>query len=222
MKPEEILHGLAKHGAVLTNKHFVYTSGLHGPAYVNMRAAAHDSELLHDIASDLADVVDEYEADVIIGPETLGRTLAGLTGTYFTSEVCAIWCDIVEEDGVKRASFSPKLDFGRFITPGVKVAIVDDLLTTGSSVKLTADLVASLGGEVVVAAVVVRRTPDVTAEDCGAQVLTVLAEVDGFATFSEQDCRASGPCSERVPMVLRPGHGHEWILIPENSKYPVA
>ena len=221
MAPDAILERLAKHGAVLTDQHFVYTSGLHGNAYINMRAAAHDAELLDDIANELSQVINWYESvDVILGPETLGRTLASLTGAYFTDEVCAIWCDIVDKDGVKKASFNPKLDFGRLIKPGSRVAIVDDLLTTGSSIRLAADLVTSLGGVVVVAAAVVRRSPEVTAEDCGAEELHVLAEVEGFATFSGSACQTIGPCSQQVPMVLRPGHGHDWIT--RHPDYPVA
>ncbi len=220
MREDAILAKLAEHGAVLTNQHFVYTSGLHGSAYINMRAAAHDAMLMDDIACGMAVGVGKHNADVILGPESLGRTLSPIIGSYVFTNPPAIWCEIVGELDSRHAEFSPKFNFGRFITPGTRVVIVDDLLTTGSSIKLVADFVRSLGGIPVAAVVAARRTPDVTAYDCGTEELEVLAEVDGFVTYTPEQCREVGPCSRQVPMVLRPGHGHEWIKL--NAGYPAA
>lgn len=213
-----ILEYLAQEGAVLTGSHFVFTSGNHGTAYINMRAVAHDAQWIDQtIAGHLSIAVNEYRPDVILGPETLGRNLAQSVGAW--KGLPAIWCDIGEIDGIKQASFSPKLDFGRLVQ-GMRVAIVDDLLTTGSSIKLVSQLVTDAGGEVVVAAVVVRRSPDVTAESCNVPALEVLAEVSGFEVFTPAQCAEYGPCSMEVPVVLRPGHGHAWIK--DHPGYPVA
>ena len=209
MSKGQILEYLARHQAVLTNSHFVYTSGMHGTSYINMREVAHNADWMGQTGQRLAHRLHAYRADVVIGPETLGRTLATLTALWSPKPI-AIWCDIGDDEaGEKRASFSSKLKFDRLVA-GQRVAIVDDLLTTGSSIKVTAELVTEVGGEVVAGAAVVRRTPDVTAEMCGVPALEVLADVEGFATFSEGECQIFGPCSERVPMVLRPGHGWKW------------
>jgi len=103
---------------------------------------------------------------------------------------------------------------------GKRIAVVDDLLTTGSSVKAVSELIKSLGGEVVVVAVVVRRSPEVTAEDCGADALEVLANVHGFEVFTPEDCAERGPCSQQVPVVLRPGYGWQWSAT--HPDYPTA
>lgn len=42
----------------------------------------------------------------------------------------------------------------------------------------------------------------------------------GFEVFTPEDCANHGPCSQQVPVVLRPGHGHKWIL--NHPSYPVA
>jgi orotate phosphoribosyltransferase len=217
-----ILEHLVNEGAVLTNRHFIYTSGKHGTAYINMREVAHQSDWLSDIGRQLANVLASYKPELVIGPETLGRTLSDHTGSWLDSGK-AIWCSMEEdpETHIKFASFSPKLGFERLV-PGERIAIVDDLLTTGTSLLLVSDLVTAHGGIVVGGAVVVRRTPDVTAADCGVPELKVLAEVEGFEVFDEDECKRVGPCSRRVPVVLRPGHGHEWIKKPENVDYPVA
>lgn len=215
---DEILRHLAVNEAVLTGSHFIYTGGGHGPAYVNMRAVGHDASWLKWVGEELSGVLQDYDYDIIVGPETLGRTLAQFAAA------CAgkpgAWCEINDVGGgFKQASFPSKLDFERLVR-GKRVAIVDDLLTSGSSISLVVDLITRAGGEVVVAAVVVRRTPDVMAEKCGVPALEVLAEVSGFAVLTQEECEAHGPCSRRVPVVLRPGHGWKWIE--KHPDYPTA
>jgi orotate phosphoribosyltransferase len=218
LSEKRILDHLEQEGAVLTGRHFIYTSGLHGTAYINMRAIAHQALWLASVGGDMAQVIGYDEVDLVLGPETLGRTLAQFTAAGIKGH-CGIWCDMVEKDGIKLASFSPKLGFDRLVA-GKRVAIVDDLLTTGSSIKLAADLVVECGGTPVMAVAVVRRTPDVTADDCGVFGLHVLADIPGFTTFSPEECADHGPCSQKVPVVLRPGHGWKWIE--DHPDYPTA
>jgi orotate phosphoribosyltransferase len=218
MEAQRILDFLGSEGAVLTNSHFIYTSGLHGTAYINMRSVAHHSWWLSAAGRQMGKLIRDEGADLVLGPETLGRTLAGYAALEIRGQR-GIWCDIVEDETGKNAKFSPKLGFDRLI-PGQRVAIVDDLLTTGSSIKLAAELVKSHDGVPVVGVAVVRRTPDVSADDCGVAVLHVLADVPGFRTFTEAECQEHGPCSRRAPVVLRPGHGHEWVK--DHPDYPTA
>lgn len=213
-----ILDHLEREGAVLTGGHFIYTSGLHGTAYINMRAIAHQADWLAMVGSKMAARIAPYNVDLVLGPETLGRTLAqfaarGLAGGQ------GIWCDITENGGHKLANFSPKLRFDRLVLDK-RVAITDDLLTTGNSIRLVSDLVIVSGGMPVVAVAVVRRTPDVTAKDCDVSALEVLVDLPGFNAFTPDECATHGPCSKRVPVVLRPGHGHEWIK--DHPGYPTA
>ena len=218
MESSEILDYLATNGAVLTNSHFIYTNGGHGTAYINMRQVAHHAAWIGLVAQALGHRLHSYQPDVFVGPETLGRSLAEKAATWVAPEA-GVWCDIDDVDGVKTASFKEKLDFGRIIS-GKRVVIVDDLLTTGSSIEAVSRLVAEAGGEVVAAGVVVRRSPDVTAANCGAPALEVLAEVDGFALFTPEECLERGPCSQQVPVQLRPGHGWRWAEL--NPDYPTV
>lgn len=219
MKASEIIKRLEASDCVLTDSHFVYASWNHGTAYVNMRGVAHDTKFFVDVGAELASVIDEkYEPDIIIGPETLGRTLAFVTVLGLPVNIPAIWCSMIEGEGSEaKAQFLPKLGFDTMVQ-GKKVVIVDDLLTTGGSIKAVANLVAEFGGEVVAAAVVVRRSPDVGAFECGVPALEVLAEVEGFVTYSEEECAQVGPCSRRVPVVARLGRGMPWLR--NNPGYP--
>ena len=214
-----ILDFLRHENAVLTGAHFIYTNGGHGTAYINMRAVAHHIWWLADIGTEMGLRLDDYSVDLVVGPETLGRTLVGFAALA-TKGQQGIWCTMVGEGEDKFAEFSPKFPQFAELIPNKRVGIVDDLLTTGSSMRAVADLVDQYGGNPVVGVGAVRRTPDVAAEDCGVDELEVLADVPGFAVYTEEQCADFGPCSKRVPVVLRHGHGHEWIK--HHPDYPVV
>lgn len=209
MEASEILDYLAANEAVLTGNHFVYTSDNHGPAYINMRQIAHDAGCLSRVGKEIAAQLAPLQPQIILGPETLGRTLADHTAPALDG-CMAIWCEIVEvSPSVKCVVFNPKLNFQRLL-PGKRVAIVDDLLTTGGSISLTAIAARDLGADVVGAACAVRRTPDVGPKACSVPELKVLAEVEGFEMLTPSECEERGPCSRLEPIVRRPGHGWKW------------
>lgn len=218
MEENEVLNGLSSHQAVLTGKHFVYTSGAHGSAYINMREAAHDARFMRAIGQEMAHQLEDLNPEIILGPETLGRTLAGYVAAKLG--IPAIWCDMVElnpDTHEKLAVFSDKLNFSRLL-PGKRVAIVDDLLTTGSSLMAASRAAMAEGADVIGAACAVRRTPDVGAHECGVPELKVLAEIQGFGVLTLGECASIGPCSRNEPIVLRPGHG--WKYQQKHPDYP--
>jgi orotate phosphoribosyltransferase len=205
---------LAKHDAVLTGKHFVYTMGQHGPDYVNLRVLAPFAAVLYEIASEMVHSLPP-DLDAIVGPETLGRSLTEHAGSIL--EIPSLWCDYLGEGPAREAVWPPKLGFKDILEPGMRVAMFDDLLNGGSSLKLLAGLIRESGAEVVSANVVVNRSPEVTAESLGVTTLNSLLEIGGFVKYHAIQCKL---CAQRVPMVLRPGHGHEWIK--SHPDYPVA
>lgn len=203
---------LERRGAVLTGRHLVYTSGLHGTAYIDMRRVASDARLMGEIGATLGDLGKSYQPDLVVGPLTLGMPLA-----YFAAQhlgIPVVW--------IENGQLPPKMTSFADLIPGSRIMIVDDLLTSGYSLREVAELLGSIGGQVVVAAVAVRRSPNVTAADCGAPALEVITDVSGFETFDPEQCKIIGPCSRLVPMTLRPGHGREWLARPGNGLYPVA
>lgn len=212
-----ILRKLADLGAVQTGGHYIYTSGKHGTAYINMRMAAHDWRFMRRVGKELGRQVATNKPDVIIGPETLGRTLADYAVAKCDSAESVVWCKFEGVGETKKAVWPSNLGHFADVVRGKRVAIVDDLLTTGSSIRQVIELIEACGGEVVVVAVAARRSRNVTAEVCDAPVLVVLAEVKGFMVYDADNCPL---CHDQAPVVLRPGHGHEWIK--DHPGYPVA
>ncbi len=215
----DIMERLRKAGAVHEKGHFALSLGGHSTAYINCREVGHETRLMREAGGRLGQKARgaELGIDFVLGPETLGRTLADHVAADM--DVDAIWCDMGKlEDGTKVARFNEKLDFGRLLE-GKSVYIVDDLLTTGGSVKAVIKLAESCGAAVVAVGVMVRRSPEVTAATIDVPLLYVIEDVDGFVEYRDQaDCEAHGPCRDQVPMQLRPGHGHEWIN--SNPDYP--
>jgi orotate phosphoribosyltransferase len=215
-----ILEGLDAVGAVYTNDHLVLTSGRHSPVYVNMRAIAPEVTLVDDIGVELAKIIagdlrslgiDQY---ALVGPETLGRTLAAAVALY-TADGIAFWCDITGEGEEKTAALPTKMQFETRLTPGTKAVVVDDLLTSGSSVKPVISMLRNMGVGVLGVAVVVRRNPNVTADTLEVPHLWTLEEVDGGETYPADACPM---CAAGQPLRLRPGHG--WKFAEEHPDHP--
>jgi orotate phosphoribosyltransferase len=208
-----IRHSLDAYGCISENKHFVYTSGKHGNSYVNLRTIAHDSIFLDAIGKTMADAIPpDLEKDnfIFLGLETLGRTLAGYAAIYKSTG--AIWCKPTSDTAV----FPSGLHFEDLVI-GKQVVLIDDLLTTGGSLIKARELVESCGGNVPLAIVVVRRSPEIVSKTIGVPSLVALTEIAGFTTYEADDCPL---CKAEVPITLHPGHGHEWIK--GHPYYPVA
>ena len=218
-----IREDLEKTEAVLLDRHFVYTGADHGTGYANLRLIAHNADLMSGIAAGLVMPFSGEAYDGLIGPETLGRTLVTYAPPYIRgasrrSMQHAIWCDISSgEEGQKVASFSEKMNFDRLIA-GKRWLILEDLLTSGSTILATAALVRQHEGYVVGAAVAARRNQSIDENKLGIPRLFVLEDLEGFDQFTPEECAAIGPCSRQQPIVRRPGHG--WRYEEEHPDYP--
>ena len=93
------------------------------------------------------------------------------------------------------------------IVKGKKVLVVEDLTTTGGSVKQVVDCVREAGGQVVSVCVMVNRDPkNVNAESVGAPF--AAADVLEAQAFDEADCPF---CKEARPINTNIGHGKKYL-----------
>jgi orotate phosphoribosyltransferase len=144
---------LESSGAVL-HGHFLLTSGRHSDVYFEKFRVLEQPHVLNALCSEIAlhfgqqapgdksqersDIRDpRSEIDLVAGPTTGGIIIAfevarqmGLPALYVESE-----------DGKK------KLRRGAQIPPGARVLIVDDVLTTGTSVFEVIEVIKAAGGE---------------------------------------------------------------------------
>jgi orotate phosphoribosyltransferase len=150
MTEEEVLGEFRAAGALLEG-HFVLSSGLHSPRYLQcarvlmdpMRASrlasALAAQLPRELRAQLDIVVSPAMGGVIIGHE-MGRAL-GLEAIF-----------------VERPTGTFELRRGFRLEPGQKALLVEDVVTTGLSSREAIAAVAEAGGEVIAAASLVDRS----------------------------------------------------------------
>lgn len=135
----------------LLEGHFILSSGLHSPRYLQCArvlmdpsrasrlASALARSLPLEIKSQIALVVSPAMGGIIIGHE-MGRSL-GLPAIF-----------------LERPTGTFELRRGFRIEPGQKVLLVEDVVTTGLSSREAIKAVAQAGGEVIAAAALVDRS----------------------------------------------------------------
>lgn len=166
MNTDQVLEIFRSAGAVLEG-HFILTSGLRSPVFLQKARVFMHADKTESLCKALAAKIRaslEGPIDYVVGP-----AIGGLIPAYETSRhlgVPAIWVE--REQGVFRLR--------RFeIEPGARVVIVEDIVTTGLSIRETIDCLRAIGGEVVAAACIVDRSAGKT--DVGVPLIA-LAEYE--------------------------------------------
>ncbi len=158
---------LKKLGAVLTDDHFVYTSGKHGEVYINKDALYPHPVETSEIGRFFAEKYKDMDVDVVAAPALGGIILSTWTAYHLTQmkgkEILGVYAEKMPD---KSMGFTRGYDK---LIKGKNVLVIEDLANTGGSVKKVVDLVKATGGTVVACCVMVNRSPDtVTSETMGA------------------------------------------------------
>lgn len=150
MTEEEVLAEFRAAGALLEG-HFILSSGLHSPRYLQCArvlmdptrasrlAGALAAALPRELRARIGSVVSPAMGGVIIGHE-MGRALG------------------VEAVFVERPQGAFELRRGFRLEPGEQVLLVEDVVTTGLSSREAILAIAEAGGEVIAAAALVDRS----------------------------------------------------------------
>ncbi|TIL93307.1 MAG: orotate phosphoribosyltransferase [Mesorhizobium sp.] len=166
MNTDEVLGVFREAGAVLEG-HFILTSGLRSPVFLQKARVFMHADKTERLCKALAQKIRSAVSgriDYVVGP-----AIGGLIPAYETSRhlgAPAIWVE--REAGEFRLR--------RFeIARGSRVVIVEDIVTTGLSIRETIDCLRALGAEVVAAACIIDRSAGKT--DVGVPLIA-LAEYE--------------------------------------------
>jgi orotate phosphoribosyltransferase len=146
---DEVLEIFKKAGAIKEG-HFLLASGLHSPVYWEKFRILQHPHLTGKLCRLIAQHFKGQKIDVVAGPTTGGIILA-----FETARQLGVRSIFAEKEGEERVF---RRDFE--IAPGEHILIVDDILTTGSSLRETISAVAKLGGIVVGIGVLVDRSEE--------------------------------------------------------------
>ena len=186
MAPAEVEGLFRRCGAVLDG-HFLLTSGLHSPVYWEKFRILEHPDFTERLCGLIARHFKSSRIDVIAGPTTGGIILA-----YEVGRQLGLPAIYAEKEGDKRA-----FRRGFMLTPGERVLVVDDVLTTGKSVREVLDAVAERGGVVMGIGVLVDRSE----HDLGLGYSLFSCLRSAAVAYQPEECPL---CQKGLPLV-KPG-----------------
>jgi orotate phosphoribosyltransferase len=138
---------LAESGA-LERGHFELSSGRHSPAYVQCALLLEDPRRARRVGRALARLLASLRPQAVVSP-----ALGGLVIGHEVAEALGVPFRFTErQDGVM------SLRRGFRLEPGERVAVVEDVVTTGQSTREAAAAVEAAGGRVAAVGAIVDRS----------------------------------------------------------------
>jgi orotate phosphoribosyltransferase len=184
---EAILDVFRQAGALLEG-HFLLSSGLHSPRYLQCALVLEDPARAQRLCSQLARAFEGDGVRTVIGPAIGGIVVAYELARALKAR--GIWYERQDGRMTLRRGFA--------IQPGERVLLVEDVVTTGGSLREVQQQVAAAGAHIVAVAALVDRT---SGRDPGfGMPLASLVKVDA-PTYSPEDCPL---CRDGLPLV-KPG-----------------
>ena len=135
-------------GAVLDG-HFLLTSGLHSPVYWEKFRILEHPEYTRQLCALIAERFRGEHIDVVAGPTTGGIILA-----FEIAKQLGVRCIFAEKEENGKRAFRR----GFVLNSGERVLVVDDVLTTGKSVKEVLEAVGNKNGCIVGIGLLVDRS----------------------------------------------------------------
>jgi orotate phosphoribosyltransferase len=176
-----------KTAGAMKEGHFLLASGLHSPVYWEKFRILQYPHLTGQLCSLIAQHFKGQGIDVVAGPTTGGIILA-----FDTARQLGVRGIFAEKEGGLRVF---RRDFQ--ISPGEHILVVDDILTTGSSVRETISAVEKWGGIVIGVGVLVDRSDKDM--NFGAPLFSCLRAPT--TVYPAQECPL---CASHIPLV-KPG-----------------
>lgn len=184
------VEGLFADAGALLDGHFLLKSGRHAGRYLEKFLVLQHPRFGVEICRRLADALAPYSPTLVVGPTTGGVLLSFETARQLGGSVRAAFAEPLPTGGRAMRRGWP-------VAPDERVAIVDDILTTGASLIETVEAVRASGAEPVAAAVIVDRSGGLF--DLGLPLHT-LGSLD-VPSWEPDDCEL---CASGVPL-RRPG-----------------
>jgi orotate phosphoribosyltransferase len=186
MLKDDVLTLFRRSGALLEG-HFRLSSGLHSGGYLQcalVLSHPRDAEIL---GAALGQLVRPHGIEVVLSPAlggiVIGQEVARALG------VRALFAERQDGKLTLRRGFS--------LSPGEKVLVVEDVLTTGGSTRETIDVAKAAGADVVAASAIIDRSGGTHGLDVPFHALVSLS----VPTYQPESCPL---CAQGLP-VVKPG-----------------
>jgi orotate phosphoribosyltransferase len=173
-------------GAVLRG-HFLLSSGRHSQHYFEKFRLLERPELLEPLVMRMIEPFREKPIEVVVGP-----TVGGVLVAYEAAKQFGVSALYAEREEGKRI-----FRRGATLEPDTHVLVVDDVLTTGLSVREVIELVQSEGGKTIGVGVLIDRSEEPLDFGCPLSSASKLQA----ETYSPEECPL---CQAGIP-ITKPG-----------------
>lgn len=178
----ELLAQLEQRGAILEG-HFKLSSGRHSNRFVQKFRMLEDPRMVERVAHAIVAAVKDHAPTIVVS-----AAVGGIVLGYECARQLGTLGIFVEKD-----SGTATLRRGFTLAPTDRVLIVEDVVTTGLSVREVIDVVCGYGATVAAVGLIVQRA----AADFGVPTVALLElPIESFAPEECPQCRAGEPIAE--------------------------
>ncbi len=181
---------LKRTGAYHANDHVLLPSGQHTSEYIEKTLVTTEPSFTEGLGAVIAKHFAPWPVDVVLstGPGALIRSHC--VARAHPSRPVVVYGAKGLSGGKRRVTIP--VEFQRLVRPASKVLLIEDLVSTGSTLTLLSNLVEQLGAEVVGVGCLWRRT---SVELTGKPVFSLVSR--DFPTYDPEECPL---CKKGVPL----------------------
>jgi orotate phosphoribosyltransferase len=181
---------LKRTGAYHSNDHVLLPSGQHTSEYIEKTLVTTEPSFTEGLGAVIAKHFAPWPADIVLSTGLGALILAHCVARALPSRPLLVYAT-KGVAGPQRRVRLPE-EFERLITRGTKVLIVEDLVTTGETLKLLIQLVEEKGGAIVGIACLWQRKSKV---DLPRPLFSLVRR--DFPTYDPRDCPL---CRQGIPL----------------------
>ncbi len=204
---EKIVKILKSVGAILTDDHFVLTSGKHTDTYVNKDALYPHTIATSKVCKMMALRCEKLDIDTVVAPALGGIILSQWTAFHLSKlkkkEIFGVYAEKTKDSG-----FVFSRGYDKLIT-GKKVLVLEDTAVTGGSAKKVVDVVKAHGGEVVAVCVMINRNP----KEVNSKVMGVPFYALGVLEVPAYEESMMPDSLRKIPVNKKIGHGVHYVEV---------
>jgi len=195
-------------GAIVSESHFVYSSGRHSSVYINKDALYLHTRTISALCQLMASPYSAEQVDAVVGPVLGGIVLSQWVAHHLNTsraegETLAIYAEKGSDSADKQFFFNRGYDT---YIPGKNILVVEDVLTTGGFARQVIELVRRHGGNVIGLSALCNRG-NVQPADVGDVAVHALVTI-ALETYTEEDCPF---CRQQVPINTALGKGRAFL-----------
>lgn len=192
-------------GVIITDDHFVYTSGKHGSVYIFKDALYPHTEKTSQVGKLFAKMHKNKKIDVVVAPALGGIVLSQWTAYHLSKlkkkDILGLYTEKIEtNDQIFKRGYDK-------LVKGKNVLVIEDVTNTGGSVQRLIKSVKKAGGKIAAVSVMVNRQPEKVDSKMYGVPFSALEDFPA-ELYDENECPL---CEKKVPVNTQIGHGKEFL-----------